>query len=86
MNILAQIAATVGTVTTIGGATAYIAEPHVTEYLSERYATIEQVGANAQQIAIIAIENAARSGNRALLLRLCDDFRKTHGWRPSACP
>jgi len=54
-------------------------------YLDDRYAKVEQVGANSQQIAIIKIENAASSGNRPLLRRLCDDFQQTHGWVPSAC-
>ena len=85
MNALASLAASVGVVTSLGGAAGFIAEPHITEYLNERYATIEQVGAVAQQIALIAIENAARSGNRALLIRLCDDFQRAHGWKPSAC-
>lgn len=85
MTPLAHIAATIGAVTTIGGASAYIAEPHVTEYLAERYATVEQVAANAESIALNRIENALQSGNQALLRRLCDDFSRLHGYRPSAC-
>ena len=53
--------------------------------LDGRYAKIEQVGVNSQQIALIRIENAAASGNRQLLKRLCDDFRQAHNWTPSSC-
>lgn len=73
---VAQMSGALGLIVTIGGG-AY--------FLDDRYAKIEQVGANSQQIALIRIENARASGNRTLLTRLCDDFRQTHGWTPSAC-
>lgn len=85
MNLLAQAAAMVGAITALGGTAGFIAEPHITQYLEDRYATIEMVGSNSQQIALIAIENARRSGNQQLLTRLCDDFQRTHDWTPSAC-
>lgn len=77
---IAQLGAVIALVLTISGATwaGY-------EWLDGRYAKVEQVGVNAQQIAIIRIENAAASGNRVLLRRLCDDFRQVYGWTPSAC-
>ena len=55
--------------------------------VESRYARVDQVSANAQQIAIMKIENAYRAGKgqRHLLRRLCDDFQRTHGWVPSAC-
>ena len=73
---VAQLAAVLGLIGTIGGG-AY--------FLDGRYAKVEQVGTNSQMIAQIRIENARASGNRDLLLRLCDDFRRTYGWTPSAC-
>ena len=73
---IAQISAAIGLVASIGGG-AY--------FLDGRYAKVEQVGANSQQIALIKIENAKASGNISLLRRLCDDFRQTHRWTPSAC-
>jgi hypothetical protein len=76
MITVTQLTAALGLIGTIGGG-AY--------FLDARYARVEQVGANSQQIALIRIENAAASGNVTLLRRLCDDFRQTHGWTPSAC-
>ena len=76
MNALLSAAALVAALSTVGGAG---------WWAKDNLATVEMVGANAEQIAIIRIENAARSGNRDLLIRLCDDFQRVHGWRPSAC-
>ncbi len=73
---LTQIGGALALITTIGGGI-FFAE--------DRYAKVEQVGSNAQQIAIIRIENAAASRNRVLLKRLCDDFYRVHKWLPSAC-
>jgi len=46
---------------------------------------IDLISSNAQQIAILKIETAKQSKNKNLLRRLCDDFERMHGWRPSAC-
>ena len=46
---------------------------------------IDLISSNAQQIAILKIETAKQSKNKNLLHRLCDDFERMHGWRPSAC-
>jgi len=54
----------------------------------EQHSTkVDQVYANAQQIAIMKIEKAYRAGKnqRHVLRRLCDDFQRTHRWVPSAC-
>mgnify|MGYP001277421834 CR=1 FL=1 len=53
--------------------------------LDSRYAQVEMVAGNAQQIAVMRIENAKQSGNKELLRRLCDDFYRIHKWQPSAC-
>jgi hypothetical protein len=55
--------------------------------IEARYARTNSVSANSQQIAIIRIENAYRAGKsqRANLRRMCDDFKRVHGWTPSAC-
>jgi|TARA_R100001530_G_scaffold69029_4_gene49021 hypothetical protein len=76
MNTLTQAAAVVLAIGTIGG-TGYA--------LDDRYAKVYQVGANAQQIAIIRIENAHRAEKKELVRRLCDDFHRVHGWSPSLC-
>lgn len=85
MNLLGQLAAIVGSIVTIGGAAGWVAEPHVTQYLEERYATVEQVSSNSQAIMLVRIDNAAASGDRARLRGLCDDFYRLYGWTPSAC-
>ncbi len=58
-------------------------------FLEDRYANKQQlaqlVGGNSQQIAIIRIELAKQSKNKALLSRLCTDFIQVHKWQPSAC-
>tara|TARA_R100001163_G_scaffold53580_1_gene40902 strand:- start:84 stop:338 length:255 start_codon:yes stop_codon:yes gene_type:complete len=46
---------------------------------------IDLISSNAQQIAILKIETAKQSKNKNLLRRLCDDFKRLHNWRPSAC-
>lgn len=76
MNPITQAAAIVGAIGVIGGG-AYA--------LDGRYAKIQAVGANAQAIAIMRIENASRAGKKELLRRLCDDFRRVHRWSPSLC-
>ena len=76
MNPITQATAIVGAIGVIGGG-AYA--------LDGRYAKLRAVGANAQAIAIMQIENAARAGKRELLRRLCDDFRRVHRWSPSLC-
>ena len=55
--------------------------------LEERYARVDMVSANAQQIAIMKIENAYRAGakQKEVLRRLCDDFNRVWKWTPSAC-
>lgn len=74
---IAQLAAALALISTIGGG-AWM--------LDGRYAKVEQVGSNAQAIALVRIEVAAQSGNRQRLIDLCNNFRKTHGWKPSQCP
>ena len=76
MNPITQAAAIIGAIGVIGGG-AYA--------LDGRYAKIQAVGANAQAIAIMRIENAHRAGKSVLLRRLCDDFRRVHGWSPTLC-
>lgn len=76
MNPITQAAAVVGAIGVIGGG-AFA--------LDKRYAKIQAVGANSQAIALIRIENTSRSGNKELLRRLCDDFRRVHRWSPSLC-
>ena len=57
--------------------------------IDERYAsnkTVSQlISANAQQIALVRIDLAKRSGNHALTAALCSDFERIHKWRPKAC-
>lgn len=76
MKSIIQAAAVIAAIATIGGGA---------WGLDARYAKVEQVAGNAEAIAIIRIENAAASGNRQLLTRLCDDFSRIYGWTPSAC-
>jgi hypothetical protein len=54
--------------------------------LDGRYATRDQVSGNSQSILLIHIQNAANSGNQPLLIQLCNDFQKAHGWKPGSCP
>ena len=72
------ITAAVALIGTIGGGVLAV---------EKRYARVNQVSANSQQIAIIRIENAYRAGKseRANLRRYCDDFKRLWGWMPSAC-
>jgi len=76
MKTVVQAAAVIGLITAVGGGVVA---------MDKRYAQVKMVSANSQQIAVIQIENAARSGNTQLLRRLCDDFRRIHKWSPSAC-
>lgn len=76
MKMFASAAAALALVSAIGGGV-YAVE--------ERYASVDMVAGNSQQIAVIRIENAKRSGNKQLLRRLCDDFQRIHKWQPSAC-
>jgi len=72
------ITAAVALFGTIGGAVLAV---------EKRYARVNQVSANSQQIAIMKIENAHRAGpsQKELLRRLCDDFERVWKWTPSAC-
>lgn len=76
MKAIIQAAAVIAAIGTIGGGA---------WALDARYATKTEVAGNSQSIMILQIENARASGNAQLLTRLCDDFQRVHGWRPSAC-
>jgi hypothetical protein len=80
MNPITHAAAIIGCIGVIGGG-AYALDGRY----AKRSALLRSVGANAQAIALLQIENAARASKPALLRRLCDDFRRVHRWSPSLC-
>ena len=73
---IAQLSAALALIGTIGGG-AWM--------LDGRYAHVETVSTNSQQIMINRIWIARQSGDRALLKALCDDFYRLYRWVPSAC-
>ena len=57
------------------------------------YAAAGQVAELAKQVDLLAgnsllaeIRWAAQSGNRPLLIKLCNDFIRQNGWKPGECP
>lgn len=76
LKTIVSAAAVVASVGTIGGGA---------WALDSRYATKGEVAGNSQSILLIQINNARASGDNRLLRRLCDDFRRVHGWLPGSC-